>query len=181
MGGVVLPAAALKGAGGGLKMLRAAKATADDKWIDPDGGTHEQKPMSLAERTYGRDGTGKKEPAVAAYLKTAYQMLADQGVKAAYWYADRNTSQSDVNQANFGVMNYDLSAKPAYTALAGLSVVSDPKDAQIISLSAQVVALTTQVDDLTTQLKTANDQLSTAEANLATAQLRINNALTALS
>jgi hypothetical protein len=49
-----------------LRMIvRAAKATADDKWIDPEAGTHEQKPESRAKRIYGEDGTGRK-PATAA-------------------------------------------------------------------------------------------------------------------
>jgi hypothetical protein len=52
----------------------------------------------------------------AQFLTDAMPLLKAQGVKTAYWYMDRETNQSDIQQRRFGMLAQDGSAKPVYAA-----------------------------------------------------------------
>lgn len=62
---------------------------------------------------------GVSEAQQADYLTRAYKYISANMpyVQTAFWYTERNTSDGDLHNKNYGLLNYDLSSKPAYTAL----------------------------------------------------------------
>jgi polysaccharide biosynthesis protein PslG len=58
----------------------------------------------------------------AAYLERAIRMIRDSYpyVRKLFWYTARNRVDSNVHNNNFGLLEYDLSKKPAYRALKRL-------------------------------------------------------------
>lgn len=107
----------------------------------------------------------------AQFLTEAMPLLKAQGVRDAYWYMDRVTAQSDVNQKSFGLLNRDFSENPAFKAYTAYNKEAPPVappavDPKLEALQNQVIALTAQVAIQTASINTLRSAVKGQTASL---------------
>lgn len=72
-------------------------------------------PNTGVEENWDRGVTAEQQ---AQYLLQAMDVLAQYPqVQAAFWYTDRDTNVNDIHEDSFGLLNRDLTPKPAFYAL----------------------------------------------------------------
>ena len=103
------------------------------------------KPIYVTETGYHNATNGPydgnnpaSEAATALYLPRLYFDSFSRGIVRTYWYefVESQTDGGAMNnaEAHFGLVRYDLSEKPAYTALTNLiAIMQDPGNAFVIS------------------------------------------------
>jgi hypothetical protein len=140
-----------------VRAVRSAMlAQGDDKpiWLTETGwSTHAN---TSTTPSWGR---GVTEDQQADYYKRTITFLAGAHpyVKAVFFYTERNVDTTDVHEANYGMLRYDLTPKPAYTAMQ-----------QYLAAAAIVPSTTTTAPSTTTTAPAPGDTTTTTTPSTTT-------------
>jgi hypothetical protein len=127
-------------------------------FIAPDSGSKPIIATETGETTAALTSTDGfipvPESVQAVYTINTYLEQWNAGIKRTYIYeladnSDDTANNNNTSESHFGIVNYDFTAKPSYTAIKNLiSLLSDPSDFSAGSLNYTITGGTATTDSL---------------------------------